>query len=300
MQKKSKLIRIMTRDGSARVFVLDSTNIVRRAQAVAGTSPVATAAFGRVLTAASIMGCMLKDDKDELTLQFRGNGPLEGVVAVTDYTGNVRGYVLNPRVDIPKKQNGKLDVGGAIGDGTLTLVRKLQGAEPYVTHKDLVDGEIASDITSYYAESEQIPTVLGLGVLVAQNEACLSAGGFLLQLLPYADPDIIDIIEKNAQNLSDISRKLAEGADVYKIAEILLEGIEYDVFDEILPTYKCNCSRARTKRALLSLDTAELEEILSEQNGIEMTCRFCDKVYKYTNEEIVLLLEKKRKMKKAK
>jgi len=298
MQKKSKLIRIMTRDGSARVFVLDSTNIVRKAQSAQNTSPVSTAAFGRVLTAASIMGCMLKDDKDELTLQFRGDGPLEGVVAVTDFSGNVRGYVINPRVDIPKKANGKLDVGGAIGNGTLTIVRKLQGAEPYITHKDLVDGEIASDITSYYAESEQIPTVLGLGVLVAQNETCLSAGGFLLQLLPYADPDIIDIIEKNSQNLKDISRKLAEGLDVYKIAEILLEGIEYDVFDEIFPTYKCNCSKARTKRALLSLSEAELSDILKEQNGIDMTCRFCDKVYHYTNEEIELLIDKKRKAKK--
>lgn len=298
MQKKSSIIRIMTKDGSARVFVMDSTDIVRKAQTAGNTSPVATAAFGRTLTAASMMGCMLKDENDELTLQIKGDGPLGGIVAVSDYTGNVRGYVMNPRVDIPKKANGKLDVGSAVGKGTLTVVRKTQNGEPYISHKELVDGEIASDITNYYAQSEQIPTLLGLGVLVAQNEICLSAGGFLLQLLPYADEEIIGTLEQNSKKLTDISRKIADGADVYKLAELLLEGIEYDVFDVITPKYTCNCSKARTKKALLSLSVEELTEIYNDKKGAEMTCRFCNKTYNYSNEDIFLLLEKKKREKK--
>ncbi len=288
MQQKSTILRVMTRDGSARAFVINSTSIVNTAIGYHKTTPTASALLGRTLTAASMMGTLLKDKGNTLTLNIKGDGPAKNVIAVSDYAGNVKGFIMEPYVDIPKKANGKLDVSGAIGNGTLSVVKDIGLKEPYSGMIELVSGEIAEDITQYFASSEQTPSLCALGVLVDRDYTCKAAGGVLISLLPFAAEETIEQLEKNAQNLSNVSHLFEQGLTNEQIMDIALEGIEYDIFDELDAEYVCDCSRERCARALISLGKSEVESVFAECRSegkpeeIEFECHFCDKKYLFT------------------
>ena len=285
-----KLIRCLTRDGAVMAMFLDSKDIVAEAERIHRPSAVTTAALGRLLTAASMMGVMLKGAEESLTLKVNGGGPAGTVMAVADSRGNVRGYVQNPVVEIPLKPNGKLDVGGAVGTaGQLQVLRDAGGAEPYTGSVPLVSGEIAEDITRYYAVSEQTPTVCALGVLVNPDLSVQVAGGLLLQLLPFCPEDVLAQVEKNVQNLPPVTTMLSRGMTPEDILATALEGMAFDVLDTYEPAYRCACSAQKVEAALLSMPSAELMSLPDEQGMVEVTCRFCDRVYRYTRAELEAL-----------
>ena len=287
----SRLLRGMTKDGSARIVVADTRGIVDAAQKVHKTAPTATAALGRLLTAASMIGSLLGEKTDSLTVTVAGDGPAGRLLAVSDYLGCVRGYIENPAADPPRKPNGKLDVGAAVGRGSLTVIREIGEGERHTGTVELVSGEIAEDFTRFFAESEQIPSVCSLGVLVAPDGSCRAAGGLLIQMLPYPDPATVDQIEKNVPKIGSVSSLLDEGKTLGEIAAIAFDGIEFDPFDTIDVDYVCTCSRERMKRGIRSLGKEKLLELFDEEekeNGkreITAECRFCDKKYRFTEED---------------
>lgn len=288
----SKITRGMTSDGSARFFIINSTDIVNEAVKLHKTAPTATAALGRVLTGASMMGSMLKNKDDSITVQFRGDGPLGSVLAVADYCGNVKGYVVNPDCDLPLKANGKLDVGGAIGRGGLYVIKDEGDKEPYSGISPIVTGEIAEDLTHYFAISEQTPTLCALGVLVDTDYSCKAAGGVIVQLLPFADDGVIDALEKNAPQIANVSRLFEKGLTNEEIAAVALEGIEYDFFDEIEVDYRCDCSRDRMARGICSLPDSDIAELFAKEKNIETVCHFCGKTYEFSVDEVAAIREK--------
>ncbi len=294
MKQESVIWRGMTRDGSARVLVIDATAMVQQAHEFQKTAPVTTAALGRLLAATSMIGSLMGEQTDRVTVGLQGDGPAGRIVAVSDYLGNVKGYVTQPLVYIPLKSNGKLDVSGAVGQGTLYVARETGAGEPHIGTIALVSGEIAEDITTYFAESEQIPTLCALGVLAEPDGSCRAAGGVLIQLLPFADEEVAAALEKNASSLSNLSALFAEGKTPAQIAEIALEGVPYDAFDELPVAFRCDCSRRRMKKALLSIDKKELSSMMDEQEAegkpraLETECRFCLCKYSFTEKELGL------------
>lgn len=289
----STILRGMTSDGSARFLIINSRKMVDDMITTHHTAPTATAALGRTLTAASMIGTMLPADGDTVTVSFAGDGDAGKIIGVADYFGNVKGYIQNPLANPPKKPNGKLDVGAAVGAGTLSFAKNISGAEPQTGMIEIVTGEIAEDIAVYFAKSEQIPTVLSLGVLVDKDYSCLAAGGVLIQLLPFPDDKTVDLIERNASDLSNVSRLFERGLSNEEIAEIALRDIPYDIFDTLEVEYKCDCSRDRMLAKIKSLGAKEIATMLDEQESegkpreLTVVCRFCNS--EYTFDEKTLL-----------
>lgn len=284
-----KILRCITSNGGVMASAIDSTNLVYTAQRVHKTSPVVSAALGRLLTASSMMGAALKQKEATITLRVAGGGPVGSLVAVADSRGNCRGYAANPSVELERKANGKLDVGAAVGrEGLLYVMRDYGTGEPYIGQTPLVTGEIAEDITSYYAHSEQIPTVCALGVLVDREDASvLLAGGLLLQLLPGASEEEIAMLERNVAALEPVTTMLAKGMSIEEMCRKALSGFEVEVLDEMEVGYVCNCSRDRVVRAVSLLSREELISMAEEPQGFaEAQCHFCDKTYRISSEEL--------------
>ena len=290
-----KLVRCISQDGTLIMMAADTTDMVEEAQRIHQTSAVTSAALGRLLTASSLMGSMLKGADDSITLRLNGGGPAGSVIAVSDSEGNARGYVMNPVVEIPLNAKGKLDVAGAVGtDGALTVIKDLGMKEPYIGQTPIISGEIAEDITSYYAVSEQTPTVCALGVLVNPDLSIKAAGGFIIQLLPSAFDDTIDAVERCIKGIPSVTQMLTEGFAPEDICRKVLSEFELDVLDESQPVYECKCSRERVEKALISTGLDSLKE-LAEDEKTEVSCQFCDKKYTFTPAEIRNLIRRAKK-----
>jgi len=287
-----ELVRAMTADGMVKAVAVTGRDLVERARTIHTLLPMATAALGRTLLGASMMGDMLKEQNGSLTLQIKGGGPLGTVLAVSDCEGNVRGYVQNPHVDLVEKEPGKLDVGAAVGmTGTLTVIKDIGLKEPYVGSIGLFSGEIADDLAMYFVESEQIPTACALGVLVGTDQSVTSAGGYLIQLLPGAGEDIITKIEAGVRRVGSVSRVLETGTDAEGLLRAVLSDFDLEILEKHPIEYRCYCSRERVTRALISMGREELADLIREQGEAELTCQFCDKIYHYSKPELEKLLE---------
>ncbi len=287
-----KLIRAISKDGLMKAAAVSTRGLTERARQIHRTLPVATAALGRTLAAASMMGNALKEDGASVTLQIKGGGPLGTLLAVSDNQGNVRGTVENPAVELPLREDGKLDVGAAVGNqGTLTVIRDLHMKEPYVGSIGLLWGEIAEDVALYFVESEQIPAACGLGVLVDRDQSVLAAGGFLIQLLPGAPDEMVSRIEASLMAAGPVTSLLAANPDPEALLRRALDGFELDILERSPIEYRCDCSRERMERALISLGPDELRALIDEQGQAELTCQFCDNVQVFAREQLEALLD---------
>ena len=281
-----KIIRCITSDGLVSAVCADTTDIVQMASDYHKTSPIMSAALGRLLTATSMMGCVLKGQNSSITVKIDCDGEAKGLVAVSDNQGNPKGYVINPLVETKEKYKGKLDVGSAIGKGTLYVSKDIGLDMPYNGAIELVSGEIAEDIAAYYVESEQIPTVCALGVLINPNLTINAAGGFIIQMLPAAGDDTADLIEKGLKNLPSVTSMLSSGDTILEIVKKALSEFEVEVLEENEITYKCDCSKERTNKVLKSIGKDELLRLADEQETTEVACHFCDKIYRYSSNEL--------------
>ena len=282
-----RIVRAISTDGMVQAAAICSRDLTERARQIHKTLPVATAALGRALAAASMMGNALKSDGASLTLQFKGGGPLGTVLAVSDNEGCVRGYVTNPHTDLPLRPDGKLDVGGAVGhEGTLTVIKDLHMKEPYVGTIDLLGGEIAEDVAGYFVESEQIPTACALGVLVDRDQSVKSAGGYLIQLMPGAGEDTIAKVEGGVMAAGPVSAILEQNDDPEALLRTVMSDFDLKILETCPVSYKCYCSRQRVERALISLGKSELKQMLAEQGGCQLTCQFCDAVYDFSADDL--------------
>lgn len=289
-----KLVRAIAADGLAVCTAVDSTDIAARAEQIHKTSATVTAALGRLMTAASIMGSQLKNEEDSVTVRMAGGGPSGTLIAVSDSAGNPRGYVANPIVEIPLNAQGKLDVAGAVGkEGMLTVIKDVGLPEPAIGSVPIVSGEIAADITNYYAVSEQTPAVCALGVLVNPDLSVRAAGGYLVQLLPGAGEDVISRIEENIRDIKPASTMIDEGMTPEQIIDTVMAGLSPDVLETRTVAYTCTCSKARVERALVSLGRDELRRLAQEQESARVECHFCDKTYTFTRAELEALINRK-------
>ena len=286
-----KIIRATGADGYIKMSVITAKDLVERARTIHSCAPTAIAALGRTLCAASIMGNMMKEDDASLTVRIDGGGPIGGIVAVSDHMGNVRGYVGNPGTNLPLRGDGKLNVGGAVGrDGMLTVSRDIGLKEPYIGSTELVSGEIAEDVTAYLLESEQVPSACGLGVLVDTDCSVKAAGGFIVQLMPFADEGLIEKLENNIFMMDQLTTVLDEdGAE--EIFSQVLKGIDYHIVSEEPVEYRCNCSREKVTEVLRSAGREEIEDMINAGEDIEVSCSFCDRIYTFTPEDLKGLLQ---------
>lgn len=286
-----KIVRAINGEGTVRAFAAVTTKLVDEAHRLHMTTPTATAALGRALTAAAIMGSMLKGEQDTITLQIKGDGPIGKIVAVSDSKSNVRGYVDNPLVDLPLKK-GKLDVGGAVGrSGVLGIIRDFGLKEPYVGQTRLATGEIGDDLALYYAQSEQIPSIVALGVLVERDHSVAAAGGLIIQAMPGANDKVITTLENVAGTLPPISTLINEGASAEDLAGLALKDFSSYTMEEQPVSYLCNCSRERIEAVLKSLGKGEIEDMIKTQGGAEVTCHFCSRVYKFSENELYKIIQ---------
>ncbi len=286
-----KLVRCISDDGTLLIMACDTTDVVQEAFEIHSTSKVCTAALGRLLTASAMMGSMLKGKNDTLTVKINGGGPAGSVIAVADSNCHVKGYIVDGNVELPLNSKGKLDVGTAVGtNGFLTVIKDLGLKEPFVGQVPIVSGEIAEDITSYFATSEQTPSVCGLGVLVAQDKSVLKAGGFLIQLLPTAADDTIDMVEKDIQGIQSVTKMLVEGMTPEDICKAVLPSFNIEVLDEMHPVYECDCSLERVQNALISAGKTELLDMAQDENT-EVKCQFCNKAYNFSSRDILDLID---------
>ncbi len=288
-----QLVRAITAGGGVKAVAVATRELTEQARNIHRTLPTATAALGRTLAAAAMMGNALKEDAASLTLQIKGGGPLGTVLAVSDHLGCVRGYVQNPQTDLPLRPDGKLDVGGAVGcEGTLTVIKDLGMKEPYIGSVGLLGGEIAEDLAAYFVESEQIPTACALGVLVDRDQSVRAAGGYIIQLLPGAEEGVIAQVEQGVLSAGPVTALLDRNPDPEALLRTVLSGFDVELLESSPISYKCYCSRDRVERALISMGVEELEDLLAEQGGCELGCQFCDKVYRYTAGELKELIDR--------
>lgn len=289
----AEIVRVISEDASVVATAINALDIVSEIERIHKTSAVMTAALGRLTIAAALIGIGLKGEKDTVTVRINGGGPAGGMTAVSDSRGNVKAYAVNSIVEIPLNKYGKLDVSGAVGkNGTLSVVKDLGLKEPYSGQVPIVSGEIAEDIASYFAVSEQIPTVCGLGVLVNPDLTVKAAGGYLIQLLPFADEACIDVLERNVNSLPSVTQMLSSGVTAEEMAMKTLEGLSPEVLDRLSSQYKCGCSRERVEAAVISIGREELEKMAAEQETAEVCCHFCDKKYVFTSAEIRELIKR--------
>ncbi len=285
------IIRGTAADDQVRFFAATTKNLVEEARKAHNTSPVATAALGRLMTGAAMMGRMMKGDDDLLTLIVKGNGPIGGITVTSDALGRVKGYVDNPNVILHAKENGHLDVGGAVGSGFLQVIRDTGLKEPYVGQTDLISGEIAEDLTVYFATSEQVPSAVGLGVLMSKDNTVKQAGGFIIQVMPDASDEVISQLEKKLTEVTDISGLLDEGMSPEEIIGYVMEGMNPEILETTTAGFFCNCSKDRISRVLAGLGRKDLEDIVAEGKDIEVNCHFCEKTYKFSPDELREILE---------
>lgn len=286
------IVRATAADNQIRAFAITSRDLVEKARQIHNTSPVATAALGRSLSAGAMMGSMMKGEQDLLTLQIRGDGPLGGITVTADSKAQVKGYVNEPAVLIPANAKGKLDVSGAIGNGMLQVIRDLGMKEPYVGQTELQTGEIAEDLTYYFATSEQVPSSVGLGVLLNRDNTVRQAGGFIIQLMPYTEEKVIDALEKRLAGIKSVTELLDQGLTPERILEELLGEFGLTVNDTIPTAFSCNCSKERVEKAIISIGSKEIREMIRDGKPIEVKCHFCNEAYTFTIEELKEILNK--------
>ena len=285
------IVRATAGNGSIRAFAATTRDLVQHAREIHHTSPVASAALGRMLTAAAMMGSMLKGDDELITLQIKGDGPIGGLTVTADRNGHVKGYANVPDVILPANAQGKLDVGGAVGAGILSVIRDMGLKDPYVGQTDLQTGEIAEDLTYYFAVSEQVPSVVGLGVLMNRDNTVRQAGGFIVQLMPFAEEETISKLEENIKNLASVTTMLDAGKTPEEMLGVLLEGMDLEVTDTLPVEFSCNCSKDRVRKALISIGREELQSMIDDGKEIEVNCHFCNKNYNFTVDELKEMIQ---------
>lgn len=284
------IVRATAANAQIRAFAANTKEMVEEARRIHNTSPVVTAALGRLLTGGAMMGAMQKGEEDLLTLQVSGDGPLKGMTVAADARGNVKGYAIEPQVMLPPSKAGKLDVGGAVGKGSLRVIKDMGLKEPYVGQTVLQTGEIAEDLTYYFATSEQVPSSVGLGVLMEKDNTVKQAGGFILQLMPFAEEEVIAKLEQNLSDFTSVTRVLDEGKTPEEMLGLLLSGLDLEITDTRPAAFCCNCSRERVERAIISIGRKEIREMIEEQKPISVNCHFCNREYSFSPAQLKELL----------
>lgn len=288
------IVRATAANAQIRAFAATTRELVEAARKAHNTSPVVTAALGRLMTGGVMMGTTLKGEKDLLTIQVSGEGPIKGMTVTADSQGNVKGYAIEPQVMLPPNALGKLDVGGAVGEGMLRVIKDMGLKEPYVGQTVLQTGEIAEDLTYYFATSEQVPSSVGLGVLMEKDNTVKQAGGFIVQLMPFTEDKVIEQLEQNLKEFPSVTAVLNEGKTPEEMLRIILKGMDVEITDTMPAQFYCNCDKKRVEKAIISIGKKEIREMISENKEIEVNCHFCNTSYKFSVEELKKLLEKSR------
>lgn len=288
------IVRVTAANAAIRAFAVTGRELVETARKAHDTSPVVTAALGRLMMGGVMMGAMLKGENDLLTLQVSGDGPIKGMTVTADARGNVKGYAIEPQVMLPPNAAGKLDVGGAVGSGMLRVIKDMGLKEPYVGQTVLQTGEIAEDLTYYFATSEQVPSCVGLGVLMEKDNTVKQAGGFVIQLMPFTEDEVISKLEENIKKFSSVTSVLDEGKTAEEMLEILLDGLDMEITDTMPAQFYCNCDKKRVEKAIISIGKKDIEEMIAENKDIEVNCHFCNTSYTFSVEELKEMLKKSR------